>query len=66
VIKDPLLKTYWIESPEIHLLGLGATAFSRDDVFQLLNASGHSGKTLAATKVLPLLAVVGFNPTAHT
>ena len=42
MITNPLLKTYWIESPEIHFLGLGVTAFSRDDAFQLLSASGYS------------------------
>jgi hypothetical protein len=42
VITNPLLKTYWIESPALRSLGLGVTAFSRDDAFQLLNASGYT------------------------
>lgn len=42
MIKNPLLKTYWIESPAIRSLGLGVTAFSRDDAFQLLSASGYT------------------------
>ncbi len=42
MIKNPLLKAYWIESPAIHPPGLGVTAFSRDDAFQLLNASGYA------------------------
>ncbi|HCN30769.1 MAG TPA: hypothetical protein DIT64_19015 [Verrucomicrobiales bacterium] len=41
MITNPLLKTYWIESPAIGFLGLGVTAFSRDDAFQLLSASGY-------------------------
>lgn len=41
MIKNPLLKTYWIECPSIHPLGFGVTAFSRDDAFQLLGASGY-------------------------
>ena len=42
MITNPLLKTYWIESPAIHSLGFGVTAFSRDDAFQLLSASGYA------------------------
>jgi len=42
VITNPLLKTYWIESPSIRGLGCGVTAFSRDDAFQLLSASGYT------------------------
>jgi len=42
VITNPLLKTYWIESPEVHILGFGVTAFSREDAFQLLGASGYA------------------------
>ena len=42
MITNPLLKTYWIESPAIHSFGLGVTAFSRDDAFELLCASGYT------------------------
>lgn len=42
MLTNPLLKTYWIESPALHSPGLGVTAFSRDDAFQLLGASGYS------------------------
>ena len=41
MITNPLFKTYWIEAPATHTLGLGVTGFSRDDAFQLLSASGY-------------------------
>jgi len=42
MITNPLLKAYWIEAPAIPHLGLGVTAFSRDDAFQILSASGYT------------------------
>lgn len=42
VNNNPLLKTYWIESPRSNIPGFGVTAFSREDAFQLLDACGHS------------------------
>jgi hypothetical protein len=42
MIKNALLKTFWIEPLGSKVAGFGVTAFSCEDAFQLLNASGHS------------------------
>ena len=39
MIKNPLLQSYWIESPTIGF-GLGVTAYSRYDAFKLLGEAG--------------------------
>lgn len=42
MIKNPLLKTFWIEAPGSNVAGFGVTAFSCEDAFELLHACGHS------------------------
>lgn len=44
MIKNPLLKTFWIECSGSAVAGFGVTAFSREDAFDLLNTLGHSFK----------------------
>jgi hypothetical protein len=41
VIKNPLLKSFWIESRRDRPRVFGVTAYSVEDAFELLNVAGH-------------------------